>query len=393
MRFDFDQVFPTSSKTKRRASSATDNSSATPIVIPELTDEIPTSYTLLDHRPNSQAWEYVLLAIAEVFTLDEHLVKLALSQKQEAAQIAPVALRNFIERRLAHINAYDLCIDINDGWSSPYTASSHEEEFICDRDGVCVDKAHLILSVSEGGGKQHRLLQPVLDSLTDSVERSLFYRAYRLVNWFQFRFLIATTPAICKLQAEQHYWNWEPGEHSYYQSQREYFEVGEMTELFAAIKNGDIYRHQDMVRSFDRLLFSPRGRAKLTPRVIDNTAAGAGSSTAIQLAKAIKNAECYIRSPNLINPPSLEDMDQEMIGSAVYLRWNALDDTVKISDDFSYDMMNAGYNTTQTFGVRAMQVSNLDEARQFIAYLESMFLELQVINELFSAISISHSYD
>lgn len=393
MRFDFDQVFPTSSNSKRSASSTSFHPPASSINLPLIGLDVPTTYTFQIDRPNDAAWELVLLAIAEVSTLDDFVIEQVLTKRQEAAQVAPVALRNYITQKLAAINSFDLCINVADGWDCPYIHHSGQEEMLCERDGADVEKAHLIIAISEGSCKQHRLLQPVLDGLSTPIEKALYYRAYRLLGWFQYRFLIATTPTICKSIAERHYWDWEPGEQSYYHSRRDYYDVSDVAELLKAIKNEEIYTFEDLSRSFGPLLFAPRGAHKLTTEDIASAAAGHANDLPTRLAKAIQQAERYVTAPDHIKPPCLDDLDEEMIGSAVYLRWNGTDDTVRINDDLNYDLMNSGYNTTQTFGVRVHQVSTIEEARQFITYLQSMFLELSAIDAIISAISQPYTHE
>lgn len=386
MRFDFDQVFPGSTKTKRGASSPVIHSSTTAIALPEIGTEVARKYTFQTNRPNKAAWELLLLAIAEVSPIDDKLVSQALAKVREPCEIASDAVKHYITHLIGDLGAIDLGIEVCDDWMSPYSGSDHETQTLCERDKVNFQQPHLIIATAERA-KQQRLLQPVFERLVDPIEKALFYRAYRMLHWFQWRFLVVTTPAFCKFIAERHYWEWEAGEQEYYRSAREYREPSEAKELLKHINSDEMYRYKNLLGSFGGLLFSPRGSHRLKNAEIDVAADGHISDAAARMAVAIKAAVHCIRTAGDFQVPSLEDFDEEPIGSAVYLRWNETDDTVRINDDFNYDMMNAGYNTTEYFGVRSMLVSDIGEARNFLNYLQRMAIELKAVHGLVAAIS------
>jgi len=196
-----------------------------------------------------------------------------------------------------------------------------------------------------------------------------------------------TTPATCKFLAERHYWEWNWGELGYYQQAKDWADVPQLKAILEQIDSDEMYRYKDLLESFGSIMFAPRAPQKIKCSTLEKIAAGEGTAKSVALAHAILGAQHHIRNSSKFKVPSLEDLDEEPIGSALYLRWSAVDDTLRITDDFNYGAMNAGYNTTHSFGARGFQVSDIHEARAFVDYLKTMAKELEVVDRLVSAIS------
>jgi hypothetical protein len=388
MRYDYQQVFSTSSRPKTRNRKSPRTPSAPTLAIPTFDPSIPLGFAV-ESKASLTAWDFLLLAIAEQYPIDQQTINMAMSGNITVADTACHTVKALIQSLCGDLCVLQIGVRIAETFEDAFGNEAYGHDEILARAGVDEDVEHLFLCTDAfrpyGVDYIRRVMKPVYDKCDTPLKKALYLTAYRLLEWANERVVSIATPSYSKRLAESHYWRGNESEIGYLAELRHEFDADEIQYY----KENIPYTLADLKCSLGAIMYRPKSRVRLTHQAIRTAAQSEQDVVQTKLATAILSmAECVKRG-RAIQWPGLWGLDEHLTEVACLISWQEGDDSARIFDDFHNEIYQAGCNTTNCFGISAHQIESIESARIFVEHLSTMCLELKAVNQLISALSIA----
>lgn len=364
-----------------------------PMTLPAIAEAIPAAYSL--GQSNDAMWQYFALGAATNWSLPAALVRKALQGKLTPYELAMKAASHAIETKCSKLDYMHVAVLIADSYEGAFDYNCYALDGFLKEFKVDPDRPHIFIgtqNASSYGNYVIQVMEPVFHQLKSDVERSLFYRALRMIEHSRFRFAPIGTPALSLHKVRVQHWDHNWDEVGYFRDLWDRFKYEDREECIPEEgKFEDAYAPEysfnKLKAKLGPLMFAPRGSKKLRNQDILNLCQSP-SETVSKIARAVLACTEVFKRNKAETIPSLEYSDHDLIEEASILRWNERDDVVKIYDDYANHTTQMGGCVTNVFGIAAYQCDSFENAMRVVRAIDAMCDELVAVNNLIGAISV-----